>query len=244
MPTPASPSGPTPAGDDRNLVPVDENYVAPSFEDRLRLFWQRNSKAVTGVLIAVFIAIVAKGGWEALAAQNEQETQQAYAKASSSSELKAFVAAHPGHALTGAAQLRLADEAYADSKYADAATLYDQATPSLPAGPLASRARLGSAMAKMLSGKAAEGETALKAFVADTKEIKAFRAEAAYHLASDAISKGKLDDVKTYAEQLTQIDPMSPWTQRVMALRAQATAGTETAAPTSAPAITLPGTGK
>ena len=31
----------TPAGDDRNLITVDENYLAPSFEDRLQMFWAK-----------------------------------------------------------------------------------------------------------------------------------------------------------------------------------------------------------
>src|SRR5471032_1018138 len=47
MTTPATPSSPKPAGDDRNLVAVDENYVAMSFEDKLQIFWKKNG---TGVL--------------------------------------------------------------------------------------------------------------------------------------------------------------------------------------------------
>jgi hypothetical protein len=101
-------------------------------------------------------------------------------------------------------------------------------------------------MSKLQGGRAADGEAALKAFATDPREIKAFRAEATYHLASHALAEGKQDDLKTYAEQLTQLDPMSPWTQRVMAMRAQVSVGT-TPPPTdqpTAPAIKLPGIGK
>ena len=57
-PTNASPS--SPAGDDRNLVPVDENYIAPSFEDRLALFWAKNSKSV----LMVCVLADAQSGYE------------------------------------------------------------------------------------------------------------------------------------------------------------------------------------
>ena len=35
-----------------------------------------------------------------------------------------------------------------------------------------------------------------------------------------AAGAGRADDVKKYSDQIAQIDPASPWTQRVMALKA------------------------
>jgi hypothetical protein len=58
MSTPATPSAPKPAGDDRKLVSVDENYIAPSFEDKLHLFWEKNGKVVLALCVVVLLGIV------------------------------------------------------------------------------------------------------------------------------------------------------------------------------------------
>lgn len=243
MPNPATPSAPTPAGDDRNLVVVDENYVAPSFEDRLRLFWQKHSKTIVAVLLVILVVIAAKGGWEYLAAEKERGIGEAYASAQTPAQVKSFIAANPNHTLTGVAHLRSADESYAAGQFSESITAYEQASAILKSGPFGSRARLGLAMAKLQGGRAADGEMALKAFAADANEITAFRSEAAYHLASLASSKGNAADVKTYSDQLMQLDPASPWTQRALALRSSVGSEVPSSAE-AAPTITLPGSAK
>lgn len=230
MSSPATPSTPAPKGDDRNLVAVDENYIAPSFEDRLRIFWEKNSTAVTVVMFAVLLGIVAKGGWEYLAAQRENDVQASFPAGDNPAALNAFISAHPDHPLAGVALLRLADASYAASKYTEAVGGYEQAVASLKTGPLASRARLGLAMAKLQAGRTADGLAALKTFANDTNEAKPFRAEAAFHLASHAASTGNAADLKTFSELVAAIDPASAWTQHAMQLRAA------TAAVTVAPA--------
>jgi len=246
MPTPATPSAPKPAGDDRHLVRVDDKYAALGFEDRLRLFWEKNSGAVTAVLVVILLAIVAKGGWEYLAAQNEKDVQAAYAAAATPEQLRTFAAANPRHPLAGVAQLRVADEAYAAGNYVGAIGAYQEAAASLKTGPLASRAQLGSAMAKLLGGREAEGETELKALAADAAGIKVYRAEAIGHLASRAFAKGNSAEVASYSDQLMRLDPASPWVQRLLQLRAAApVAEYPAAAPAAnAPAIKLPATAK
>lgn len=239
MSTPATPSVPTPAGKNRELAPGEVN-VGPSFEERLRIFWQNNSKIIAVALVIVLLAIAAKGGWEYMAAEKEREIGQAYAAATTPAQLTAFIAAHPDHSLAGIAQLRTGDDAYAAGKFSEAIAAYDRAIAILKTGPFASRARLGTAMAKLQGGNAAEGEAALKAIAANEKEIKAYRTEAAYHLASAAFAAGKFDDVQTYADQLSLIDPASPWTQRAIQLRATSSAKS----PAPAGAVTLPGLAK
>jgi hypothetical protein len=239
MTTPATPSAPQKSGDDRNLVAVDKNYVAPSVEDRIRLFWEKNRQLGLGVLVAVLVAIVAKGGWDYLETQKELETQQAYAAAGTPEKLKAFAAAHPDHPLAGVAQLQLADQAYAAGKSADATAAYTQAAALLQTGPLASRARLGLAMAQLQAGKTADGESGLKQLLANAAQPKGARAEAAYHLASLALTQHRNDDAKKFSDQVSQIDPASPWGQRAMLLRASLPV-TEAAPAAGAPAILLP----
>lgn len=251
MTTPTTPPNPTPAGDDRNLVAVDANVLAPTFEDKLLLFWAKNGTKVIVVCVVVLVGILAKGGWEWVEAQKEAGVQKDYVAATTSEKLKAFAAANSGHTLAAAAQLRLADEAYAAGKTTEAVAGYESVISILKTGPFATRARLGVAMAKLVGGKTVEGEAALKALAGDATQSKGVRVEAAYHLASLAADAGRADDVKKYSEQIAQIDPASPWTQRAMMLRsavpvaAPATPAVEVkkedAAPVGGVQIKLPG---
>lgn len=236
MSTPATPSNPHRAGDDRNLVAVDET-TAVTFEDNLQLFWRKNRTAVLALCGLVLAFIVGKGAWEYMSRQKELELEKAYAAATTTDQLKAFSAAHADHPLGGIAQLRIADEAYAAAKSADALAGYEKAIAALKGSPLAARAQLGKALAKVQAGKAAEAVNDLKQLAGDTNQLKAIRTEATYHLASLAVDAGHAADAQKYTEQLMQIDPTSPWTQRGMALRAtlpaQPAAATGATAPTT-----------
>lgn len=228
MTTPATPPSPTPAGDDRNLVAVDAT-TAVTFEDKLRVFWEKNRNVVTGLCVGIALAIVAKGGWDYLGRQKEESIGKAYADATTPEQLKAFAAAHADHALGGVARIRLADDAYKAGKYAEALTGYDQATAALKEGPLVARAKIGRALAQLQTGKAAEAAKELKALADDAKQFKAVRAEAAYHLTSLAVEAKNADEAQKLVDQLMQLDVSSPWTQRAMSLRASLPATTAAA---------------
>lgn len=235
MTTPATPSSPPPSGDDRNLVPLDAQS-ALSFEDKLHLFWQNNRGLVFAICGAAILAILIKGGWEYFQNQKELDVEKAYASATTPEQLKAFAAAHASHSLAGIAQLRIADEAYAAGKAAEAVAAYDQAIATLKTGPLATRAQLGRALAKVQTGKAAEATAELKQLANDTALPNGVRAEAAYDLASLAVEAGNAADVQKYTDQLLQIDPSSPWAQRGMMLRATLPAPTVNVSATAEPA--------
>ena len=231
MTTPASPASPKPAGDDRNLVAVDATYAAVTFEDKLHLFWKNNGTAVLVLCSLVLLGIVGKGGWDYLAAQKEAGIEKDYAAAATPEQLQAFVASHAGHALAGVAQLRLADDAYTAGKSADALAGYDKVLTQIKDGPLAARALLGRAMAEIQSGRAADGAADLKQLASDVNQSKGVRVEAAYQLASLAAGNDNAADVQKYSDQLVQLDPASPWTQRALALRASLPAASAPAAP-------------
>lgn len=226
------PSDPKPAGDDRNLVPVEATPVVP-FEVTLQIFWEKYRGLILGVCALVLVGIIGKGVWEYLARQKELGIEKDYAAASTPEQLKAFSASHTDHVLGGVAQLRLADDAYAAGKSAEAVTGYDKAVSILKDGPLGARARLGRALAKVHAGNAAEATTELKQLVNDTAQFKAIRTEAAYHLTSLAVDAGNVEEAQKLSDQLMQIDPTSPWTQRGLQLRATLPA---TPAPAAAPA--------
>ncbi|MEO6874205.1 MAG: tetratricopeptide repeat protein [Opitutaceae bacterium] len=243
MTKPATPSAKKSSGDDRNLVAVDENYVALTFEDHLRIFWQKNGKSVMALVVVILLAIVAKGAWDYRVAQKEIAVGRDYAAATTPEQLKSFATAHSGHLLAGLARLQLADADYAAGRSTEAIYGYEDAAAAIKTGPLASRARLGLAMAKIQGGKTAEGQTALQALAADATEAKGTRVEAAYQLASLASVAGKADDVKKYSDQVMQIDPTSPWMQRALLLRASLpVAASDTTG--AMPAVKMPATGK
>lgn len=231
MSTSATPLNPNP-GDDRNLVAVDAT-TAVTFEDKMTLFWRKNRALVLGLCAVVVLAILAKGGWDYLARQKELDVEKAYAAATTPEQLKAFSAAHPDHTLGAIAQLRMADDAYAAGKAADAVAGYDKAIAGLKSGPLVSRAKLGRALAKAQSGKAAESATELKQLADDASQPKSVRAEAVYHLTGLAVEAGNAVDAQKYVDQLNQLDPMGSWAQRAATLRATlpATPAPATAAP-------------
>src|SRR3954471_379905 len=148
MSTSATPSNPTPAGDDRNLVAVDAT-TAVTFEDKVQLFWKQNKTAVFALCFIVLLALVGKEAWDYVARQKELDVEKAYAAATNSDQLKTFAAAHPNHSLGGIAQLRIADEAYKAGKSDEAAAGYEKAISALKEGPLVARAKIGHALAKV-----------------------------------------------------------------------------------------------
>jgi hypothetical protein len=233
----ATPSTPSPAGDDRNLVPVDAT-TAYTFEDKLQLFWKKNRNVVLGLCVAVVVAILAKGAWDYFARQKELEIEKAYAAATTTEQLKSFSAAHTSHPLGGIAQLRIADEAYAAGKSADAIAGYEKAASVLKTGPLASRAKLGRALAKAQAGNVAEANTELKQVADDAAQPKAIRAEAAYHLTSLAVEAKNAAEAQKFVDLLNQIDPMGAWSQRAIMLRSTLPALPATPAPAAADAPT------
>jgi predicted negative regulator of RcsB-dependent stress response len=216
----ATPTDPASAGDQHSPAAAAPASAALTFEDQLHLFWRRNRTFVIAGCVIAVLAIVGVGVWDHMEKSRELEIQQAYATAATPEALKAFADSHAGHALAGAAYLRLADDAFANSKAAEAVTNYEKAAEIFKDGPFAARTKLGLAIARIASGKAGEGATGLKALAEDANQFKGIRVEAAYHLASLAADTGVASDVVKYSDLLMQIDPTSPWTQRAFALRA------------------------
>lgn len=241
MTTPVNPSSSKPAGDDRNLVQVDLS-AAMSFEDKLEAFWEKNRGLILGGCALVVVAIAGYGLYGRMQKAKKLEVQAAYAAATTTEQLKSFSAAQGEDPLAGIAQLRIADEAYAAGKTADAIAAYDKAIAILKNDPVAARAKLGRAIAKVQAGKAAEATAELTAIANDAAQLKALRSEAGYHLMSLAVEAGKADEAQKLSELLMQIEPMGAWSMRAMQLRATLPAPAVAPAPATdaAPAVTLP----
>ncbi len=148
------PTGPAPIPTpNANAQPV----FAPSFEDHLREFWLKYSRGIYTVVIVAFVSILAKGAYDWNAARVEKEIAAEYNAAASNDKLRAFASAHADHPLGGAASLRLADDAYTNGQYAEAAKLYQKASTALIEGAFGGRASLGHALSLALAGQKTEG---------------------------------------------------------------------------------------
>jgi predicted negative regulator of RcsB-dependent stress response len=215
----------------------EEINITPGFEEKLTLFWEHNRRGLLALCLVVLVIIVARGGWDYMAAQTEQEIQKDFAAASTPENLKSFVAANPGHVLSGVAWLTMADDAYAVGKSVDAVAAYKESLKVFETGPLNDRAALGLAMAQLQAGQNTDGEAGLKQ-LADTEAAgRGVRVEAAYQLASIASSAGKIEAIKNLADQIMQIDPSSPWAQRAMSLQMKTPASADASAPSPAASV-------
>jgi len=218
MPTPVTPPSPPPTGDDRNLVPLNE-VTAGSLEDWLEIFWKKYGRAVMALFALIVLGVIGKGIWDYFANQKDLEVRKAYAAATTPELVKSFASTHSGHPLSAIARLRVADAAYTAGNSAEAITGYGEAMAALEDGPLQARAKLGRALAMIQGGRGTEGSAELKQLANDASGFKAIRTEAIYHLTSLAAEARDSTEVQKFSDQLMQIDPTSPWTQRAFELR-------------------------
>jgi hypothetical protein len=216
-----SPSSPNVPGKVSGAAAVP---AAPELEHHLKTFWEKYNGAVVAVCCVIALAIVGKGGWDYYAAQRELGIEGEFVAATTPAQQRTFVATHPDHALSGVAEIQIGDAAYAANQIPDALAAYTQAVDILKTGPLSARAELGLAMCKIQSGRVEEGEAALRQLADDATGFKAVRSEAAYHLASLAAVAGRTAELQKLSTQILQIDPNSPWAERVFALQAQQSA--------------------
>ncbi len=221
MPDPAtSPGSKQAAGNPTPSAPTPSGGLLLT-EERLHRFWLDNRSYVTLLCLLVSLVVLAKYGWEYYLSQQEIEVQQAYSGATTVDLLRKFAADHPNHMLAHIAELRLADQAYAAGRLAEARDDYGHVSLFLKTGPLAARTLLGLGVSQIQTGETAEGEATLKRLADDKTVYEATRAEAAYQLASAAAAAGRHEDVEKYAAQLMQISPNSPWTERAFALETE-----------------------
>lgn len=241
---------PRTAGDDRNLVTIDENYLAPTFEDKLLIFWEKNGRTIIVILVIAALAIIARWGFAMFAASRERAVAAEYAAAKDDAALRSFAQAHPTAPLAGVSHLRLADTAYAAANFTAAQADYDAAAKVLTGQILGDRARLGSALAKLQAGDSAGAKAALGTLANDVAFTRSLRGEAGFHLAVLARDAGQPAEATKWIELVLATDPSGLWAQRAMQLRSTlpappapepqpaAAAPAASSAPAAAPAAT------
>lgn len=237
------------AGDDRNLVVVDENYLAPTFEDRVRIFWERHGRTVISALVLIVIFVSARFLFGLYAEHRENAVRVAYAEAGSdTAALRAFATANPAATLAGVAWVRVADEAYAAGNYSAAAEAYASAVELLKNDPVGARARMGRAVSLLQAGDAS-APSVFDGLANDTLLPAPLRAEAAYHLAVLSQEAGKTAEATRLLELAISVDTSGLWAQRATRLHERLAVASDAepaavAAQEEAASVTFPGANK
>ncbi len=218
----------------------DQEPVALPFDEQMRVFWEKNHKAVYVACVLIMLAMVGRYAYDELAVRREAGIEAAFAAATTPARIEAFARSHDNHPLAGAAWLKLADDAYAAGSYAEAITRYERAAEILRSTPFGARALLGKAVAQIQSGKTEEGTAALRKLADDQSQFRGIRCEAAYHLATLAFDAGSFDEVVKRTDQVMQLDSTGAWAQRAVLLRARMPVTAGAPSPLAPPATAAP----
>ena len=116
-----------PAGDDRNLVVVDEDFVNADTEDRLWLFWERNKDVIVKATFAVVVGILAFLAYFFWNESRREALGEEFTACQDEAARRAFAQSHQGEPLAAVAMTDVADDLKKAGKFADAAKAYDEA---------------------------------------------------------------------------------------------------------------------
>lgn len=206
---------PSPKGDDRNLVVVDEDFANADAEDRLWLLWERHRERIVGTFAAVVLGLLAWFAYSAWDEARREGIRESFAAAGGDeSALRAFAAEHAGHPLATAALLQLADRLHREGKGTVAA--YDAAAANDPGSARAAqalrwRARLYAGLLALDQG-APDAASRLGAVAEATDAPEALRGPAFLALARASLAAKDAAGARAWLDKMDRLlGPNHPW---------------------------------
>lgn len=206
---------PSPKGDDRNLVVVDEDFANADAEDRLWLLWERHRERIVGTFAAVVLGLLAWFAYSAWSEARREAAREAFAAAGNDeAALRAFAADHPGHPLASAALLQVADRLHREGKGTVAA--YDAAAANDPGANRAAqslrwRARLYAGLLALDQG-APDAASRLAAVAEATEAPEALRGPAFLALARASLAGKDAAGARAWLDKMDRLlGPSHPW---------------------------------
>lgn len=210
------------AGDDRNLVSIEDAMTDVEFSDRIWLLWERKKHLFIAAGLIVVLVVVGYFAVHYMKTHAHNSMQEAYAQAQGKpAELAAFAAEYANVPLGGAAFLQLADEAYQSGDFTKAAELYGNAQSGLSQTALLGRALLGQGIALARDGKTEEARKQLGSLVENTGVLGALRGQAAFDLIVLETSAGQKDAAQAWLKRVVEIPGAGIWAEQATGYAAQ-----------------------
>lgn len=216
-----------PAGDDRNLVLVDDDFQDADFEDRVWLFWQRHGKRTVAAGIALFLAIIAAIVYVQVGKMKIAALQTEYAATENTEQKLAFAKNNETDPIAGTAYFAAASELANDGKYAEAATAFGDAARVFSAPefrPMRDRALIAQAASLARTGtpeNLAGAKEILKKLAGTPDADSLYRGQAMYELAVSAVSENNLEEARLWINEMDRsLEPTNFWQDRKRTLLA------------------------
>lgn len=210
------------AGDDRNLVLVDEDFQDADFEDRVWLFWQRHGRKTIAGAVALFLAIIAVIVVIEVKKMQLAALQAAYTAATTSEQKLAFAAENADEPLAGTAYFVVGAEFAEAGKYAESAEVFAKAAAVFGAldgfADMRDRALVAQAAATAQAGtpeSLAEAQEILKKIAQSPASDALYRGQAMYELATIALSAGDIETARLWLNEMDRaLDAANVWQER------------------------------
>lgn len=210
------------AGDDRNLVLVDEDFQDADFEDRVWLFWQRHGKRTIAAGVALFLAIIAAIVYVQVGKMRIAALQAEYAATETAEQKLAFAKANESEPIAGTAYFAVGTEFANGGKYAEAADAFANAARVFAGkkefSAMQNRAEIASAAALARTGtpeNLASAKESLKKLAGTPAADPLYRGQAMYELAVSAVAAGNLDEARLWLNEMDRaLEPTNFWQTR------------------------------
>lgn len=213
------------AGDDRNLVLVDDDFQDADFEDRVWLFWQRHGKKTVAAATALFLAIIGAIVYVEVGEMRISGLQAEYATLQTPEQKLAFADANKKDPIAGTAYYSAAQALVEEGKFAEAAAAYENAARVLSQPEflaMSDRAKIAQAacLARINTPEAtAQSQDILKKLAGSPATDSLYRGQAMYELATSALSAGNIADARLWINEMDRsLDAGNVWQERKRAL--------------------------
>lgn len=206
------------AGDDRNLVLVDEDFQDADFEDKVWLFWRRHGKKTIAVAALIFFTALAVIIYTQSKKMHVLSLQNDYAVLKTDDERRAFAKENSADPMAGTIFYTLGNALFRDGKFAEAAADYNAAATVFAGLTDAEyvlprdRAKFAEAVSLQKLGKADEASALLTALAGTLGTDETVRGQAMYNLAVNALAKDDLEAARNWLNEMDRaLSPQNMW---------------------------------
>lgn len=196
------------AGDDRNLVLVDDDFQDADFEDKVWLFWRRHGRKTIAVAALIFFSALSVIIYTQGQKIHVESLQSEYATLTTMEDRRAFAQENSSDPMAGTIFYQLGNELFregkfeaAASEYRSAATVYEKLQNPDFALPR-DRAKFSEAVALERAGQKEASQGLLKTLAGTLETDENVRGQAMYNLAVSALNVGDLETARNWLNEM------------------------------------------